>query len=163
MTIVAFRTSQWLLWAAAPSDRALASPAPLDAANLGLIPALVGVMRGGEPVRLALPGFLRAIKKRATSLRTARSRWYPRNTSAARTMQGLMRFLLRHLPKLGLLREAWHVLRSAQQMERASRPQGLAVTEYDRLFRDRIEEFARSGERGLSQLAGRPANLLMKN
>jgi hypothetical protein len=47
----------------------------------------------------------------------------------------VIRFLLAHLPQLGMLRETWHLLKTARQMERASRPKGMAVTEFDRLFR----------------------------
>ncbi|MBV5324906.1 MAG: hypothetical protein J0626_06360, partial [Rhodospirillaceae bacterium] len=40
------------------------------------------------------------------------------------------RVLLAHLPQLGMLRETWHLLKTARQMERASRPKGMAVTEF---------------------------------
>jgi hypothetical protein len=59
----------------------------------------------------------------------------PKQVIAARSMQAVMRFLLAHLPRLGLIRETWHLLRTAHQMERSSRPDGMAVTEFDRLFK----------------------------
>jgi hypothetical protein len=49
-------------------------------------------------------------------------------------LQSVIRFLLRELPRLGLLREAWHVLFTAFRMERKWRPKGQAITEFDRLF-----------------------------
>lgn len=54
---------------------------------------------------------------------------------AAQSLQSLIRFLLTQLPRLGLLRETWTVLRTAYRMERRSRPGGQAVTEFDQLFR----------------------------
>lgn len=52
----------------------------------------------------------------------------------AQTIQSLIRFLLRELPRMGLLREAWQMLKTAFQMERQWRPEGQAITEFDRLF-----------------------------
>ena len=54
---------------------------------------------------------------------------------AARTRQADLQFLAEHLPQLGLLRETAQVLRTAYRMERTFRPEGSAVTEFDRLFR----------------------------
>ncbi len=132
-TIVSFRTAQWVLWAALPDSPPKGDRGPVEASSLALFRSLV---RGdAAEVRKALPGLLRALKKEPLLYVPLDHGGAPAQILAARTMQALMRFLLRHLPKLGLLRETWHVLRTAQQMERASRPQGLAVTEYDRLFR----------------------------
>lgn len=52
----------------------------------------------------------------------------------AQTVQSLTRFLLRELPRMGLLREAWQMLKTAFHMERHWRPDGQAITEFDRLF-----------------------------
>lgn len=52
----------------------------------------------------------------------------------AQAMQSVVRFFLRELPRLGLLRETYHVLHTAYRMERKWRPQGQAITEFDRLF-----------------------------
>jgi len=46
--------------------------------------------------------------------------------------------LLTNLPRLGLLHETWQVLVTAFRMERASRPQGTATTEFDRLLRTAV-------------------------
>ena len=53
----------------------------------------------------------------------------------ARALQRLMRFLLTQLPHMGLLHETLSLLRTAYDMERSSKPAGMAVTEFDRLFR----------------------------
>lgn len=59
----------------------------------------------------------------------------PHHVLAARDCQTLIRFLLEQLPQLGLLTETFDLLQHAYHMERSSRPGGLAVTEFDRLFR----------------------------
>ncbi|MEZ6056014.1 MAG: hypothetical protein R3C01_04850 [Planctomycetaceae bacterium] len=52
----------------------------------------------------------------------------------AQTMQSIARFLLRELPRLGLLKQTWHLANTIFKMERRWRPDGQAITEFDRLF-----------------------------
>lgn len=59
----------------------------------------------------------------------------PKQILQARTVQAELRFLLKQLPRLGLFRETWHVVRLAHRMERETRPSQMAVTEFDRIFR----------------------------
>ncbi|VAX38563.1 FIG00926021: hypothetical protein, partial [hydrothermal vent metagenome] len=59
----------------------------------------------------------------------------PEEMLEIRKRQKVLRFLLSHLPSLGMLQETWQVLQMASRMERNSRPDGMAVSEYDRLFR----------------------------
>lgn len=59
----------------------------------------------------------------------------PKQILSARTVQAELRFLLKQLPRLGLFRETWHVVRLAHRMERETRPSQMAVTEFDRIFR----------------------------
>ncbi|MFP6766589.1 MAG: hypothetical protein VB859_00375, partial [Planctomycetaceae bacterium] len=59
----------------------------------------------------------------------------PHRMLAARTHHTDLQFLAEHLPRMGLLRETAHVLRTAYRMERSARPEGAVVTEFDRLFR----------------------------
>ncbi|MCA9079670.1 MAG: hypothetical protein KDA58_03885, partial [Planctomycetaceae bacterium] len=58
----------------------------------------------------------------------------PGQVLRTQSLQSVVRFLLRELPRLGLLRETWHLLYTAYKMERKWRPQGQAITEFDRLF-----------------------------
>ncbi len=60
---------------------------------------------------------------------------HPDQILAARTVQADLRFLLKQLPRLGLYRETWHVVRLAHRMERETRPSQMSVTEFDRIFR----------------------------
>ncbi|HLQ46832.1 MAG TPA: hypothetical protein VK137_18955, partial [Planctomycetaceae bacterium] len=52
--------------------------------------------------------------------------------------QSDIRFLLTQLPRFGLLKETWHLLRTAHRMEKSSRPGEMAVTEFDRLYRTAV-------------------------
>lgn len=58
----------------------------------------------------------------------------PERILRTRTVQTVIRSLLDHLPRLGLLRESWQLLKTAQKMERYSPPSGTVITEFDRLF-----------------------------
>ena len=60
---------------------------------------------------------------------------HPTQILVARTVQTDIRFLLKQLPRLGLFRETWHVVRLAHRMERETRPDQMSVTEFDRIFR----------------------------
>lgn len=132
-TIVAFRAAQWSLMAAMPEST------PADQAD-SLESAIIDVLRplqagDATEVRRQLPTLQKALRKQPLLYVPLDHGGEPDQILAARSIQSLIRRLLRHLPQLGLLRETWHILRTAHQMERASRPQGLAVTEFDRLFR----------------------------
>ncbi|QDT65388.1 hypothetical protein [Calycomorphotria hydatis] len=59
---------------------------------------------------------------------------------SARSTQRLLRFLVVELPRLGLVRECRSVLQAAFEMERQSRPDGPAITEFDRLYRVGLDE-----------------------
>ena len=59
----------------------------------------------------------------------------PRAVLVARTTHSLFRFLLSELPRLGMLRETWQVLRTAFKIEHAGRPDGMVISEFDTLFR----------------------------
>ena len=56
-----------------------------------------------------------------------------RDLLAARNLQGVLRSLLGQLPRLGLFKESWDVLRTAYNMERSHTPGGMSITEFDRL------------------------------
>jgi hypothetical protein len=74
----------------------------------------------------------------------------PEEVLTARQLHSLLQFLLSELPRLGLIRETWHVLQTAFRMEKASRPRGRSVTEFDRLLhhalRSSLESVIRASE-----------------
>jgi hypothetical protein len=132
-TWLSLRSAQWCLACAiSPEDESVRS----SAEEVRIIDIYRGIMqRNGDEVRRVLPGLLRSLQNKPLLYVPLEHGGEPKQILTARAMQMLVRFLVSHLPQLGLLRETWHLLRTARQMERSSRPRGMAVTEFDRLFR----------------------------
>lgn len=101
-----------------------------------------------DAVRRDLPGLLKELTKHPLLYTPLDKGGQPRDVLAVRNLHAVLRFLLAELPRLGLLRETWHVLRTAYIMERSSNPGSVAITEFDRLFqqalRGSIEMLVRS-------------------
>ena len=132
-TYVSCRVAQWhLAGALLPSGAETALPAE----ERRIIEVFRCVARRDiAEVRRLLPGLLKQLQKRPLLYVPLDHGGEPQQMLTARIGQAVVKFLLATLPRLGLLRETWHLLRTAHLMERASRPQGVAVTEFDRLFR----------------------------
>jgi hypothetical protein len=132
-TWLSCRSAQWCLACAlAPEDQTVRS----SAEDVRVIDIYRGIMQRKEAeVRRVLPGLLKSLGRKPLLYVPLEHGGDPRQILAARSQQMVVRFLLAHLPQLGLLRETWHLLRTARNMERVSRPRGMAVTEFDRLFR----------------------------
>lgn len=93
------------------------------------------VMAGDrEAVRRMLPTFLKELSRRPLLYVPLDKGGRPRDILAARNLQSMIRLFLTQLPRLGLLRETWHLLRTAYVMERTSPPGGMSITEFDRLL-----------------------------
>jgi hypothetical protein len=90
-------------------------------------------------VRLALPGMLRQLSRRPLLYVPIDRGGRPKDILAARNLQALIRALLGQLPQLGLFRETWHVLRTAYVMERTTPPNGMSITEFDRLLETALQ------------------------
>ena len=88
-----------------------------------------------DSVRAKLPDLIQQLLRQPLLYVPLENGGHPAAILKARSLQRLMRFLLTHLPSLGLLQETRQLLQAAYSMERSSRPGGLAVTEFDRLFR----------------------------
>lgn len=58
----------------------------------------------------------------------------PRRILQVRTAQTVLRALLANLPRLGLLRETYTLLRTARSMEQTQPPRGRGVTEFNHFF-----------------------------
>ena len=54
---------------------------------------------------------------------------------SAKNRQMVLMFFFTRLPALGMFRETWQLLQLVYKMERRSKPEGVAVTEFDRLFK----------------------------
>jgi hypothetical protein len=94
------------------------------------------LMRRGDPegLRRLLPRLLKTLVKRPLLYIPIDQGGGPREILTARNLQFVIRTLLGTLPRLGLIRETWHVLNTAFQMERTSPPSGMSITEFDRLM-----------------------------
>lgn len=96
-------------------------------------------LRGdADEVKATLPGLLTILARKPLLYVPLDVGGHPKQVVAARLLQSDIRFLLTQLPRLGLLKETWHLLRTAHRMEKASRPGEMAVTEFDRLFRTAV-------------------------
>jgi hypothetical protein len=106
------------------------------------------VRRDAEGVASRLPLLLRQMQKQPLLYVPFDHGGRPATILRAQTMQSVARFLLRELPRMGLLRHTWHVLNTLFKMERRWRPEGQAITEFDRLFdialRNSVETLIRS-------------------
>lgn len=91
-------------------------------------------LRDHDALRTALPELINLLKKQSLLYVPFDNGGTPKRVFAARSLLALTRFLLVHLPRLGLLRETYMVLLTGYHMERQSRPGGMAVTEFDRLM-----------------------------
>ncbi|MDA0833155.1 MAG: hypothetical protein O3A29_07715, partial [Planctomycetota bacterium] len=136
-TAVSCRTSARMLAACLPT---------LDGQKIppGTSQTMLSVFRGifrRDPVeiRRLLPVLLREFTHKALLYIPFDKGGYPKEILEARSLQAVMRFLLAQMPRLGLIRETWHLLKMAQRMERETRPDGLAVSEFDRLFRTALK------------------------
>ncbi len=95
--------------------------------------------RDAAEVRRLLPPLMSRLSRKPLLYVPLDHGGHPRDVLGVRITQELIRTLLSELPKLGMMRENWHLLRLAHRMERTSRPRGQAVTEYDRLFRTALD------------------------
>jgi len=87
-----------------------------------------------EQTRELLPPFLEAISSHPLLYVPLHEGGDPLAIARVRNLQSAIQFLLEQLPRLGLLRETWHILRMAQLMEQRSSRAGVTVTEFAGLF-----------------------------
>jgi hypothetical protein len=85
-------------------------------------------------VRRALPGFVRAFRGEPLLFVPLAEGGHPRPILRARLALALVRTLLDRLPRLGLVRETYHLVKLAKAMESNATAEGRRVTEFDRLF-----------------------------
>jgi len=145
-TLICLRNADRLLSGCLPEDPSTGGRAEDDPELSTLIRAVV--RRDLETVRKSLPTVLEWMSKHALLYVPLDNGGKPAPILRAQMMQSVVRFLLRELPRMGLLYETWRVLQTAFQMERRWRPDGQAITEFDRLFdlalRNVLEEVIKS-------------------
>ncbi len=145
-TLICLRNADRLLSGCLPEGQLTGSRAEDDPELSHLIRAVV--RRDIEFVRTKLPAVLEWMVKHPLLYVPLENGGKPAPILRAQMMQSVVRFLLRELPRMGLLFETYRVLHTAFQMERKWRPDGQAITEFDRLFdlalRNVLEEVTES-------------------
>jgi hypothetical protein len=95
-----------------------------------------GLLRGDvDEVRRELPGFVEQFHQEPLLFVPLSSGGHPTAILNARIAQAVLQLLVEQLPRLGLLRETYFLLRTARNMEDSpKRPPSVPMTEFDRLF-----------------------------
>jgi hypothetical protein len=90
----------------------------------------------GEPeaARAALPSFLEQFQQESLLSASLTEGGSPRQILQVRVAQTVLRALLANLPRLGLVRETFDLLRAARAMEQSHPPRGRGVTEFNHFF-----------------------------
>jgi hypothetical protein len=84
--------------------------------------------------REALPAFLESFQTEPLLFTALTEGGTPRQILRVRVAQSVLRALLANLPRLGLLRETYQLLRTARAMEQAQPMRGRGVTEFNHFF-----------------------------
>ncbi|HEV3258473.1 MAG TPA: hypothetical protein VG013_16470 [Gemmataceae bacterium] len=85
-------------------------------------------------VRTLLPQFLEHFRHEPLLFTALSDSGRPREILRVRRAQAVLQALVTNLPRLGLLRETYELLRTARAMEQVNPPEGRGVTEFNRLF-----------------------------
>jgi hypothetical protein len=87
-----------------------------------------------DEARRLLPPFLEHFREQPLLFSALTDGGRPRDILRVRTAQAVLRALVTNLPRLGLVRETYHLLKTAHAMEQARPPRGRGVTEFNHLF-----------------------------
>ncbi|MCA8992218.1 MAG: hypothetical protein KDA88_09585 [Planctomycetaceae bacterium] len=131
-TLICHRNAERLLNGVIPEDVVVARGNEQDRRLTVVYRAIV--QRDIEAVRNLLPDLLARLGRNPLLYVPLDHGGEAGQVLRIQSLQSVIRFLLRELPRMGLLRETWHLLATAFRMERKWRPQGQAITEFDRLF-----------------------------
>jgi len=93
------------------------------------------VLGGDVPAVLAqLPAFLRQFQSEPLLFVPLSAGGHPAAILKARIAQAVLQTLVEQFPRLGMLRETYHLMRTARAMEEGQSTKGRRVTEFNRLF-----------------------------
>lgn len=131
-TLICLQNAERLLNGIIPEDVAIPRGTEQDRRLARIYRAVV--QRDRDSVRELLPSLLSRLSRNPLLYVPLENGGDPGQILRTQALQSVIRFLLRELPQLGMLRETWHLLFTAFRMERKWRPKGQAITEFDRLF-----------------------------
>ena len=132
-TQVSCRSAERLLKCCLPLKRETNASTSLERQISGIYRAILS--RDTLHIRQQLPRLLKKIAHEPLLYIAVENGGNPEEMLQIRKRQKVIRFFLSYLPALGMLNETWQTLRTAYRMERNSQPEGMAISEYDRLFR----------------------------
>jgi hypothetical protein len=95
--------------------------------------------------RRLVPAFLERFRQEPLLYVPLVNGGHPRQMLRASIAQTILRALAANLPRVGLLRETFRVLETAQAMEQAQPPEGHRVTEFARLFEMGLQAAVEAG------------------
>ncbi|MFN4260288.1 MAG: hypothetical protein ACK4RK_13405 [Gemmataceae bacterium] len=87
-----------------------------------------------DVVRRLLPAFVPLFRGEPLLFTTLADGGHPRQILHARLAQTVLRALTTQIPRLGLLRETYYLLKTARQMEQTQPPPERSLTEFNHLF-----------------------------
>jgi hypothetical protein len=93
-----------------------------------------------QAVKDVLTGFVEQFRQEPLLFTTLADGGQPRQILRVRVAQSMLRVLLINLPRLGLLRETFELLRLARSMEQNHPPEGRGVTEFSHYFQTGFTE-----------------------
>lgn len=131
-TLICLQNAERLLNGIIPEDVSVPRGTEQDRRLARIYRAVV--QRDQESVRELLPALLSRLSRNQLLYVPLENGGDPGQILRTQALQSVIRFLLRELPRMGMLRETWHLLYTAFRMERKWRPKGQAITEFDRLF-----------------------------
>jgi hypothetical protein len=85
-------------------------------------------------VRKLLPRFVAEFRTQPLLFVPMSAGGHPREILSSRQAQLMIRSLLEQLPRLGLIRETYHLIQIAKSMEQNAPPEGRKISEFDHLF-----------------------------
>lgn len=138
---VRFRTAERCLRCCLPPALALDGLHPDERS---VVQVFRGILHGDvAEVRQALPKLMDFLSRSPLLYVAFEHGGRPEAVRDVRMLQSVIRFLVAHLPRMGFLNETWQLLQTVYRMERKSRPDGLAVTEFDSYFRAALKNTLR--------------------
>jgi hypothetical protein len=115
------------------------------------------VQGDADQTRRLLPVFLNSFQHEPLLFTALADGGQPRHILRVRMAQTVLRSLATNLPRLGLLRETYHLLKTARVMEHTNTPQRRGVSEFNHLFQSAyqavVEAFVESEAARSSVLA----------
>lgn len=133
VTVIGCRHAERLLQSCLPADDDLRRE---EEQERQVVELFGHVVRGeADAVIRLLPDWVASLKQKQQLLYVPLEHsGSPQSVLNVQLLQTTIRFLLASLPRLGLLRGTFHLLQAVFTMERNSRPNGPAITEFDRAF-----------------------------